>query len=72
MYLATAAAILLLANAAYVHGSCAVIPNATTGAVIIPTDWTEIGVEVSSRLFPIPQHSKTKFEIRTGHFYFSR
>jgi len=43
MYLATAAAILLLANAAYVHSECAVTPDPTTGAIIIPTDWTEIG-----------------------------
>jgi len=42
MYLATAAAILLLANAAYVHARCDVTPDPTTGAVVIPANWTEI------------------------------
>ena len=53
MYLATAAVILLLTNAAYVHADCAVKPDATTGDVVIPAAWTEIGDKVSSRLFPI-------------------
>jgi len=42
MYLATAAVILLLTNAAYVHADCAIKPDATTGAVVIPASWTEI------------------------------
>ena len=64
MYFATAAAILLLANASYVHGSCAVTPNATTGAVIIPTNWTEIGVEVSSRRVSFQFHNIQKLNLK--------
>ena len=53
MYLATAAVILLLTNAAYVHADCAVKPDATTGAIVIPAAWTKIRDSVSSHLFPI-------------------
>eukprot|EP00588_Corethron_pennatum_P017044 CAMPEP_0194305154 /NCGR_PEP_ID=MMETSP0171-20130528/2652_1 /TAXON_ID=218684 /ORGANISM="Corethron pennatum, Strain L29A3" /LENGTH=182 /DNA_ID=CAMNT_0039056591 /DNA_START=79 /DNA_END=624 /DNA_ORIENTATION=+ len=41
MYFTTAAAVLLLTNAPYVHGRCDVTPD-YTGAVVIPADWTEI------------------------------
>ena len=56
MKFTTAAVILALANAAHVHGGCAVTPDQATGAVVVPPSWTEIGVEVSSCLFLIRQY----------------
>ena len=73
MKFTTAAVILALANAAHVHGRCEVNPDPATGVVVVPTEWTEIGVEVSPCLFLIQRHSKfAQFEIRTGHFPFSK
>ena len=69
MKFTTAAVMLVLANAAHVHGDhgkCAIHPDPATGVVVVPPSWTEIGVEVfagAKRVF-FPQSCKKRHGAR--------